>query len=446
MGPFGHRWRWLPLLIVAVVVTGCAMPASLGTSGSGADRAVTLAEGAEQLRSFEFTGLPVLVGQPLWRRSYEGSVGAALSPDGQHAAIYGYLPELDGKLGFVILNREGQEAWRHTYPAQQLAATTVRLFGQPMTVTAVAHDAAQTGFAYAFDAQGVRLWERAIDGSSSLVASDDGERFLLINHVKGTLELLDRNSRVLTSLTVTPNVRAQFINDENAVLVHDVDVVRLLAASGAEIWSHKVGRELTWSVALSSDAQSIAVITAGNDSTAYVFDSKGKLRWSRQLLLGGSNRPLFAADGQTLYVYDVGGDAGIYALTTATGALRWRLLLKPPAGTTARIRDFRAGAEGLVFDYVLAASTAGEAAVTTGDGQEHWLVMADPGAKDVRRLALGRGAALDASLDGRYALVTKRVRGAQDSTRTDVLLYDLATLRPMPAGDGASAQDFPPPR
>lgn len=399
-------------LLSALVLSAC----SAGAWPSIPELPPTLsADGDEagELRGINFATVPHLSLQPLWSNGYEGYLGAAISPSGDRVAIYGSFRGRGP--GIEVFDGSGELLWRQPLGGAGIATVDVSIGGNPTTITAVAYNASQKGYAYAFDANGQQLWRRAIDGATSIQVSPDGSRFLLLNRVDGSLLLVNRNNRTLASLSISPHTTAQFINEKNMVLVDDANGVKLLDGSGKELWSHRVDRAMRRSVAISDSLESIAITTAGADSSVYMFDLQGKLRWGRQLLLGGSNTPLFSPGSGILYVYNVASNAGVYAFDSASGDVIWRRLFENQGSQRAITTGLWPGDKMLAWDY----------RVVRNSQPEHWLVVQRTDGTGLKRQRLGTGAAVAGSGDGRYLLVTQTT-GDDQQRRTNVRLYDLA--------------------
>lgn len=402
------------MLAILTFLPGCGLTSGLVPPSSLPQ--VTESESAADLRRVDFATVPTLALDPVWTKRYNHKVQAYMSPDGESIVISGRFPGRG--LGLVVLDQNGKQRWQYTFPGNWSASAQVSISGSPGAITAVVNDAAQTGNAYAFMPSGDLLWQRPVDGAASVIASTDGQRFLLVNTVAGRLQLISRKNEVLANETINPHGTAQFINDRNLVLINDANRVKLLDASGKTLWSHQVDSELKGSVAVSGDTRLIAITTTGRDSSIYAFDAKGKLKWGRQLLLGGTNRPVFSSDSEVLYVYNVGSGAGIYAFQAETGDLLWRTVFDNSKIKRAVTTGFFPSRDILTWDY------------STGDaGDGHWLIIQDRNGTRFYKYRLGKAAVVHGTSNGRHVLVTQADPGV-GANGTSVRLFNLSGVIP----------------
>ena len=414
----------LSLLFAALLLTGCSSPLFVGDWSVQKIQATLPEDSAENILAVDFAALESVRLDPAWSQRYAGVVGADMGPAGQRIAVFGPLGR---ELGFDVLGPDGKRLWGFRYPHAGLRSTYVHVTGEPLVVAAVASDWSQNGYVYVFDVQGSELWQRRVDGSSSVVVSGDAQRFAVLNHVEGRLHLLDAKGSTLGSYRISPAASAAFFGKNNLLLINDAENVRLVANDGQVLLSQKISRDFKRTVVLSPDGRRVAVTTTQTDSTVYVFDTQGKLLWSKPLFLGGTNQPMFSPDGKSLYVYNVGDGAGVYGFDAQSGDVLLRLFPTVPEGFQASIRRLWATGRALILDYVTTPRAA-EGKKPGDVWEEHALIVTDPRASRMRRFDVGRNVEVDLSDDGRRLLVVHHVAAGEGSAQTDVKLYDLAPL------------------
>lgn len=418
----------MTLFLVAFTAAGCSTSFFVGDWSIDDVQPTLPEESVETLVQVDVNALERINAPVLWRQTYPGVLGAQMGPAGDHTVVFGALPE---GLGLDLLGAGGGKLWDFRYRSGSgLRSLRADVSGQEAVVSAVASDGSSSSLVSVFDLKGDELWRRRVTGSASLVVSADGSRFALLEPVAGRLLLLDQRGGELGEFAISPDAGAAFYHHRNLLLINDADHVRLVSQSGDLLLKQEIGREFERSVVLSPGGDRVAVTTSGSDSTAYVFDTQGRLLWSKPLFLGGTNQPAFSPDGESLYIYNVGDNGGIYGLDAATGAVSLRVFPAVPEGLKAHVRRMWTTESAVLIDYV---TSPRGAAPDGGVDENHVLLLASPDASRIRRLPLGRNVEVDLSDDGRRLLVVQRQAASESTPETSIVVYDLEpVLSPVP--------------
>ncbi|XXF79570.1 PQQ-binding-like beta-propeller repeat protein [Myxococcaceae bacterium GXIMD 01537] len=215
---------------------------------------------------------------------------------------------------------------------------------------------------------------------SGLVALADG---VVLGNEAGAVVRLGRDGQPVWRVGLGREVAARPTVSGDGIVAGTVagELVSLTLAEGKERWRQSGQPPVL--TALASDASSVYVVAPDGAVRAHALDS-GQVRWRRpgprpeEAHLDAS-RPLPAPvlAGGVLGV--ALGDAGLVALSTADGAVRWR----QPVGQVLGLE---------VADGVLYASTRTGRVLALGlaDGVKRWESAPAPGLTSPPTLALGR--------------------------------------------------------
>lgn len=440
VGKFGRAGRFAlavcGALLVTVLLSSCSVRALPDLDGALKGGVTTIDTPSSAVEPLVLRATPRLSLKPAWERSYTGPVRAGLSRGGRTAIVFGQTGA-GGVWGLETISAEGAKRWPFTFPERDLRRVTVESFGPDPLIVALANGKNMRSKAYVLDAAGKRLWSKAFTGDIQVAISDDGARAAFTDGLTGAVTLTDGSGGELARLQLGTGVAGSFVGGSQWLLLTDQRRVQLVGTDGKIAWQYESPDAMDWRVALSPTIDRIAVTTGQPDSAVYMFDQAGQPQWRQLLFPGGRNEPVLAPAGDILYVYDVGDQAGVYAFTTASGTVNWRLYFAPSIGYRPTIRTLRAVPDKpLLLHYVETPVLAGLGEGATGGSSSaksadewHALVWVSPQGEVLGYVPMNAIQAVTLSHDGSRAISTGPAAGtAQPPTDTIVRYYDLRNL------------------
>lgn len=298
------------------------------TGFAGAYTAGGTSGGVEEL---SFLDIPVVMTQRVLHDSFEGSLQAALSPDGtSYTVMTPCYRGLRRYQRFQVYDLEGRLLWEHVFPdrSYRTCQTWYLAGGRYIGATACRYN--DDGELHLLDAGGRFILARDIDGWTSPVMSADGSWLALFNQTRRVLTVLGPpDFEPAWSLRVASGAAGFFLGDGPRFLLREPGLARLFDGAGQVVWTVEIKGGGRWAAALSPDGELLAVTSEDPDSSVYLYSTAdGTLLWSHSLVVGGNKEAVFSPDGESLVVYDVGSHSAIYMFDTATGDIVWRSYLR----------------------------------------------------------------------------------------------------------------------
>lgn len=172
---------------------------------------------------------------------------------------------------------------------------------------------------------GQMLWQQSVQGTPAVVASDDGERILLLEHAQGKARLFDAKGTLLASRSISPTASAQF-HGRN-VLLRNGREIAYFNQNGDVQFSYNVSTGPAPDyVVPGQTGNHFAITTKEGDPSLYLFDQHANLLWNSRLL-AGQNVPVFSPTGDHLVVVNKGRRLEFQYFQLTGPHLLWRTAL-----------------------------------------------------------------------------------------------------------------------
>ena len=295
------RFRlWLPLLVVSLVLIGCArLPTPEGWSGGAVAEDVTHRGDVYE--------------RVLYVGTREGDLRALVAEDQTGPSANG-----------------GEELW--SFPLRGDVEADLVIYGTPVVARDTIFFASYHGFLYSLSLDGEELWDTRVgDGDHVvggvavvdnlvLVGSNDGNVYAYeydFENQDGTLRWVFDTGGEVWSTPAVHDGAAYFGSLDQHVYAVDV-------ATGAEIWRFKTEGGVVAGPAVADGK----VLVGSFDSTFYAIDAAtGREAWT----FAGAGRWYWAraaVEGDTVYAPSL--DGNLYAIGLQDGRRRWTLETEGP--------------------------------------------------------------------------------------------------------------------
>lgn len=415
----------LAAALMAIVLSSCSVRALPDLESALNDPGpLTVDAATTTVEPLALRQTPSLTLDPLWQDTFPGAVRAALAQNGQSFLVFGEKgPQ---QWGFDVYADTGRHRWQFIFPQEEIQRVSAGTYGLDRRIIAVAQGKNQQSRAYVFDGAGKVLWNRDLAGDVLAAMADDGSRTAFINRQTGAVLLTNGAGQPVATLQLGAGAGGSFVPGGQWLLLTDQRRVQLVGADGQVQWQYENPDPIHWRVALSQNVDRIAVTTGQPDSAVYMFDQQGQLQWRHLLFPGGRNEPVLSSGGDTLYVVDVGDQAGVHAYAVENGAVNWRLYFAAPQGYRPSIRAMKAAPQRpLLLHYVETPVAGGSAPAASW----HALVWLSRDGRVLGHLPLGNVNHVALSRDGSRAVIS--APGSDDAQRpaaTTVRFYNLQSL------------------
>ncbi|HLS89167.1 MAG TPA: hypothetical protein VK008_06030 [Sphingobacteriaceae bacterium] len=410
--------------LLAIVLSSCSVRAlpdlesALNNSGT-----VTVDAATTTVEPLALRETPALSLEPLWQETFPGAVRAALAQNGQSFLVFG--EKGSQQWGFDVYADPGRHRWQFTFPQDDIQKVDAGTYGLDRRIIAMVQRKNQQSRAYVFDGAGKALWTRDLEGDVLAAMADDASRAAFINRQTGAVLLTDGSGRTLATLQLGAGASGSFVPGSQWLLLTDQRRVQVVGADGRVMQEEEIPDPIPWRVALSQKADRIAITTGRPDSAVYMYN-KGELQWRHLLFPGGRNEPVLSPGGDTLYVVDVGDQAGVHAYAVDSGAVNWRLYFAAPPGYRPSIRALKAWPQQPLLLHYVETPVNGNSGSA---GSWHALVWLSRDGRVLGHLPLGSVGHLALSRDGSRAVISAPSSDdAQRPTATTVRFYNLQGL------------------
>lgn len=443
------RWQFLTVAAIAVIMAtflGCSEP-ELDLADEPVeqlplnDEAASDEFGEESSSLLERVSLAELESleiEPSW--SVEFASSFSFSPynnDDGVAVVAEPWPSSQRRTVF-LMDSSGDELWSSRFPGTGYVSAEVKTFSSQSLIGAAAYTPDGHGTFRMLDEQANEIQQKQLEGVSSFSVSPDGESFFLLNRYTGDMTIYScATGEERGSSSVGSEAVVDFIGETGLLLVQSEDHIMILNEQGTEMWQQIVEFRLRGGVAVTDDAQKIALTTRHEDSSLYLFDRSGTLLWKYLLPLGGRNDLHMSDDNSRLLVYNIGKEAGVFLMDLTEKEPSWRYSFIAEAEREeeaddenedrrpqVRIRDVAFAPGGEVAVHAVVSHISSEVTET------HKILFVDENGELQGKVALGDNIKTELSQDGLVAAVAEGEPDEHTGNRVlnELYYYDFTSL------------------